>query len=139
MDKSRIVRPNAWCQKEIWKLIYGITAELNYVDNPWFPAVVRFAVSRDAVIIEDDGNNRIELRKGVITVATRPCVMFVSRHNIQLYQCDELKEEEGAWIWFDRNVVPFLDTEYIDSEKMFEKLRYIFKTLAGYITEKLSL
>jgi len=138
MDQSRIIRPSPWCQEEIWRTIYGIEAELNYIDNPRFPTVVRFTVARDSVVLEDESTqNSIELHKGVITVKTRPCIMSVSKYEAVLFQCEKLEYEEGRRLWFDRNIVPFLDAEYIEAEKLYERLRHIFKVLAGHITDKL--
>jgi hypothetical protein len=138
MEKSGIIKPNPWCQEEIWKLIYGINAELNYVDNPWFPTVIKFTVSRDSIIIEDESTKgRIELQKGRITVVTRSCVLDVTKYAIWLHQYFVLEPEEGRWLWVNRNIVPFHDKEYYEAEELYEKLRHIFKVLAGHITDKL--
>jgi hypothetical protein len=138
MGESKIIRPNSFCQEEVWKTIYGITAELNYIDNAWFPTVIRFTVARDSVIIQDESTqNSIELRKGMIIIVTRPCIMSVSKYEIMLRQCDSLSFETGRWIWFDKNVVPFLSKEYIEAGELYERVRHIFKVLAGHITDKL--
>jgi hypothetical protein len=138
MDQSKIIKPSPLCQQEIWKTIYGITAELDYIDNPWFPTVIRFTVARDSVVIEDESTkNTIELYKGLITIETKPCVMMISRNGIALFQRHNLESQEGRWVWFDKHIVPFLETEYIEAEKLYERVRYIFKTLIGHISDKL--
>jgi len=138
MEKDNIVRPSPWCQEEIWKTVYGITAELNYIDNPWFPTVFKFTVARDGVIIDDESSQgKIELQKGRVIVATRTCVMAVTKDEIRLYQYFVLEPEEGRWIYFSKNIVPFLSKEYYEAEEIYERLRHIFKVLAGHITDKL--
>ena len=138
MEKSGVIRPNLQCQEEIWKTIYGVEAELSYVDNPWFPTTIRLTISHDAVVVEDESTkNSIELRKGLITVKTRLCTMFATKYEIEVYYCTIEKHEKGQWIYFSKVVVPFLDKEYYEAEEIYEKLRHIFKVLAGYITDKL--
>jgi hypothetical protein len=138
MEKDNIVRPSPWCQEEIWKTVYGITAELNYIDNPWFPTVFKFTVARDGIIINDESSQgKIELQKGRVIVTTRTCVMAVTKDEIRLYQYFVPEPEEGKWIYFSKNIVPFLDKEYYEAEEIYEKLRHIFKVLVGHITEKL--
>ena len=138
MEKSSIVRPNPWCQEEIWKTVRGLEAGLSYVDNLWFPTAIRFTVSHNAVVVEDEGTrNSMELMKGLIIVKTYPCTMFVTSHEVELYQCTIEKYEKGRWIHFSKNIVPFLDKEYYEAEEIYERLRHIFKVLAGYITDKL--
>jgi len=138
MEQSSIVKPNPWCQEEIWKLVNGITAVLNYVNNPWFPTVIKFIVSRDSIIIEDESSKGwIELQKGRIIVTTRSCVIGITKYSISLHEYFVLEPKEGRWLWVDRNIVPFHDKEYYEAEEIYEKLRHIFKVLAGYITDKL--
>jgi len=138
MGEDKIVKPNTWCQEEMWRLVGGIEMALGYIDNPWFPTTVFFTVSRDSVIIEDERRqNSIELRKGVIIVKTRPCIVSVDRHEVRLYQCDELDYESGRWVWFDRDIVPLLSKEYFEAEELYERLRHLFKVLAGHFTDKL--
>jgi len=138
MEKDNAVKPSPWCQEEIWKTVYGITAELDYVDNPWFPSIVKFAVSRNSVVVENaDSRGEIELQKGLITVKTRPCILVVDKYNLALYECTSEKHETGRWIYFSKNIVPFLSKEYYEAEEIYEKLRHIFKVLAGHVTDKL--
>jgi len=73
----------------------------------------------------------------LIIVKTYPCTMFVTSHEVELYQCTIEKYEKGRWIHFSKNIVPSLDKEYYEAEEIYERLRHIFKVLAGYITDKL--
>jgi hypothetical protein len=139
MDEKGIVRPNLWCQEEIWRLIRRYEVALSYLDDPWFPSVVRLKVAADEVILQDEElMGSIELRKGLIAVKTRPCTMFVTRYEIELYQCTIWDYKKGTWLWVDRSHIPFHNKEYYEAKEIYERLRHIFKVLAGYITDKLS-
>jgi len=138
VNGGEVIKPSPRCQEEIWRLIGGFETALNYIDSPWFPTAVSFTVARDSVVIKDEsGQSSIELRKGIITVNTRPCIMSVSKHEVVLYQCVIFSYERGRWIWFDRSVVPFLSKEYFEAEELYERLRHLFKVLAGHFTDKL--
>jgi hypothetical protein len=138
MEKDNIVRPSPWCQEEIWRTVYGFITELNYIDNPWFPTVLKFTVARDGVIIDDESSqSKIELQKGRIIVTTRMCVISVTKDEIRLYRYCVSEPEEGRFIYFDKNIVPFLDKEYYEAEEIYEKLRHIFKVLVGHVADKL--
>jgi len=41
------------------------------------------------------------------------------------------------WVWFDRDIVPLLSKEYFEAEELYERLRHLFKVLAGHLTDKL--
>ncbi len=138
MDPSKIVKPDPFCQEEIWKLIRGFEAELSYIDNPWFPTAVKFTVARDSIIIEDESTKSwIELQKGRIAVVTRSCILTVTRYAVGLHRYFVLEPEEGRWLWVDRNIVPFHSKEYYEAEEIYERLRHIFKVLAGHVADKL--
>ena len=139
MNEDNIIRPDLWCQKEMWKLIRRYEVALNYIDNPWFPLTIGLKVAADEVILQDEElMGSIELRKGLIAVKTRPCTIFVTKYEIELYKCTIWDYKKGRRLWVDRSVIPFHDKEYYEAEEIYERLRHIFKVLAGFIADKLS-
>ena len=137
MDRSTIVEPTPLCQEALWRTIQRIGTAAQHVGDPQFPAAVTLIVMGNSAVIRDADEGVVELWKGRAVVLTRPCILVVTKEELELHQCTAGRYRRGRWIRIDKCIAPS-GKEYYEASELYDKLAHIFKRVADHISNILS-